>query len=133
MGGKRVARPGGRNTGATPGVDWSGAWKAWVAKDAIKPVNMAGCRPPAHAFDARKDKPMNTTVIGGHNAPCRYISSIKSPAHYPRALLSVDPSICMTPSIHRSINPSIQQRGDEHWRFTENTVRTQALPWRRFS
>ena len=73
MGGKRVERASGRGRDPGPGVDWSGAWKSWVAKDAIKPVNMAGCRPPAHAFDARKDQPMNTTIIGGPNAPCRCV------------------------------------------------------------
>ena len=25
-----------------PGMDWDGAWKSWVAKDAIKPLNMQG-------------------------------------------------------------------------------------------
>mmetsp|Transcript_6691 Transcript_6691/g.16149 ORF Transcript_6691/g.16149 Transcript_6691/m.16149 type:complete len:270 (+) Transcript_6691:84-893(+) len=54
-----------------PGMDWTGAWKAWVAKDAIKPVNMTASKPPVHSFNARSDNPMNTTVIGGPNAPCR--------------------------------------------------------------
>ncbi len=49
--GKRLGadkRLGGRTRGADPsahiGLDWAGAWKAWVAKDAIKPVNMTGTR-----------------------------------------------------------------------------------------
>ena len=25
-----------------PGMNWDGAWKSWVAKDAIKPLNMQG-------------------------------------------------------------------------------------------
>ena len=82
MGGARTARPGaGRivvpgRPGFTrdpnnAGCDWSGAWKSWVGKDAIKPVNMAGCRPPKHAYDATIDQPTNTVTLGGHNAPCR--------------------------------------------------------------
>jgi hypothetical protein len=56
---------------AGPGVDWDGAWKSWVAKDAIKPVNLAGCKPPSHSFNATMDKPLTTTIIGGPNAPHR--------------------------------------------------------------
>ncbi|KAJ1486121.1 hypothetical protein T484DRAFT_1891242 [Baffinella frigidus] len=64
----RETRKGGGST-ETPGMDRSGAWKSWVAKDAIKPVNMAGCRPPLHAFDFKRDKPTSTVTIGGKNAP----------------------------------------------------------------
>lgn len=78
----RTARPGGGGRivmGGRPGFtrdpnnagcDWAGGWKSWCAKDFIKPVNMAGCRPPAHAYDARSDQPMNTVKLGGPNAPC---------------------------------------------------------------
>eukprot|EP00291_Cryptomonas_curvata_P026000 CAMPEP_0172163540 /NCGR_PEP_ID=MMETSP1050-20130122/7329_1 /TAXON_ID=233186 /ORGANISM="Cryptomonas curvata, Strain CCAP979/52" /LENGTH=254 /DNA_ID=CAMNT_0012833743 /DNA_START=176 /DNA_END=940 /DNA_ORIENTATION=+ len=62
-----------------PGMDWNGAWKSWVAKDAIKPMNMQGCRPPAHALDAARDNPVLTTTLGGHNARHVYGES-----HYQR-------------------------------------------------
>jgi len=64
-----VGRPGFGPTGV--GQDWSGSWKAWVAKDPIKPVNMTGCRPPPHCFNASEDKPTTTTILGGKNAPFR--------------------------------------------------------------
>mmetsp|Transcript_44603 Transcript_44603/g.104781 ORF Transcript_44603/g.104781 Transcript_44603/m.104781 type:complete len:271 (-) Transcript_44603:51-863(-) len=82
MGGKRLGadkRMGGRTVGKDPsasvGLDWQGAWKSWVAKDAIKPVNMTGCRPPPHAYNVATDQPTSTTVIGGRNAPFKVKST----------------------------------------------------------
>ncbi|EKX48685.1 hypothetical protein GUITHDRAFT_151655 [Guillardia theta CCMP2712] len=75
MGAKRTARqtyggrPGFGMTG--PGVDWAGSWKSWIGKDAIKPVNMTGCRPPNHSYHVSSDKPLQTTTLGGPNAPFR--------------------------------------------------------------
>jgi hypothetical protein len=64
-------RPGFMRDPNNAGIDWAGAWKSWVGKDAIKPMNMAGCRPPAHSYSATLDNPRNTVTLGGHNAPCR--------------------------------------------------------------
>jgi len=65
------SRPGFSRDPNKPGIEWAGAWKSWVAKDAIKPVNMAGCRPPKHCYDATQDHPLSTVTLGGPNAPCR--------------------------------------------------------------
>lgn len=68
MGGRTV----GKDPSASVGLDWQGAWKSWVAKDAIKPVNMTGCRPPPHAYNVATDQPTSTTVIGGRNVASPY-------------------------------------------------------------